>query len=202
MARLSDNIEKLRPNKHGSNDIFRSRWSPRAMTGQPVRDEDLMAMFEAAHWAPSSFNNQPWRFIYVKRDHPDWHKFLGLLIEFNQTWCQNAGALVVIVSKTTFDFNGEPSITHAFDTGAAWGMFSLEGSMRGLVVHGMQGFDYDRAKRELNIPDGYEVYAMAAVGVFGDASVLPKEMADREKPSGRKDLSRIVVAGAFTDDLR
>ena len=202
MARLSDNIEKHRPNKHGSNDIFRNRWSPRAMTGQPVRDEDLMAMFEAAHWAPSSFNNQPWRFIYVKRDHPDWHKFLGFLIEFNRTWCQNAGALVVIVSKTTFDYNGQPSITHAFDTGAAWGMFSLEGSMRGLVVHGMQGFDYDKAKRELNIPDGYEVYAMAAVGTFADASILSKDLADREKLSGRKDLSRIVAAGTFTDDIR
>jgi len=202
MAHLSDNIEKHRPNKHGSHDIFRNRWSPRAMTGRPVRDEDLMAMFEAAHWAPSSSNNQPWRFIYAERDHPDWLKFLSFLTESNRKWCLNAGVLVVIVAKTTFDYNGKPSITHAFDTGAAWGMFALEGSMRGLVVHGMQGFDYDKAKRELNVPDGYEVYAMAAVGVFADASVLPKELADREKPSGRKDLSRIVAVGAFTDEIR
>jgi nitroreductase len=199
---LFDQSDRVRRNVHGSHDIFRQRWSPRAMTGEAVADADLLAMFEAAHWAPSSYNNQPWRFIYTRRDYPDWDKFIGLLGEFNRAWCVNAGALVVIVSKTTFDHDGKFSLTHAFDTGAAWGMLALEGAMRGLVVHGMQGFDYAKAKAELGVPDGYEVMAMAAVGVLADLSALPKEMAEREVPSGRKDLSRIAAIGRFMEEIR
>jgi len=202
MASLTNDIEKFRPNAYGSDDIFRNRWSPRSMTGETIDDNDLMAMFEAAHWAPSSYNNQPWRFLYARRDDPEWETYFNLLVEFNQAWCKNAAALVVIVSKTTFDHNGKPSLTHSFDTGAAWGMLALEGSLRGLVVHGMQGFDYDRAKKDLDISDGYAVEAMAAVGVLGEPSRLPEDMADNEKPNRRKDLLRIAGKGAFTDSLK
>ena len=202
MAHLSNNMEKYRPNQYNSNDIFRNRWSPRAMTGQSVGDHDLMAMFEAAHWAPSSYNNQSWRFVYVKRDHSDWERFLDLLSAGNREWCRNAGALVIVISKTTFDHNGKPTRTHAFDTGAAWGMFALEGSMRGLVVHGMQGFDYARAAEVSEVPDGYEVQMMAAVGVLADPESLPPEIAAREKPSKRKDLNKLVAVGFFTDDIK
>lgn len=202
MLKLSDPVDRYRANEHGSHDIFRNRWSPRSMTGEPVPEKDLLAMFEAAHWAPSSYNNQPWRFIYVTRNHPAWDEFMGLLAEANRAWCKNAGALVVIVSKTTFDHNGKPMRTHAFDTGSAWAMFALEGAIRGLVVHGMGGFDYARAKTELGVPDGYEVQAMAAVGILADASLLPKEIAEREKPSGRKDLSRLIAVGKFTDEIK
>ncbi len=202
MSKLTENISKYRQNLHGSNPIFINRWSPRAMTGESVSDDDLMAMFEAAHWAPSSFNNQPWRFIYARRGQPEWGRFFGLLVDANQTWCKDAGVLMVVVAKTTFDHNGKPARTHAFDAGAAWGMFALEGAMRGLVVHGMQGFDYDLAKIDLNIPDGYEVQAMVAVGVLADPAVLPEAQREREKPSQRKELTRVIAAGRFTDGIR
>lgn len=202
MVRLADNIDEYRPRRYGSDDIFRERWSPRSMTGEAVRDEDLMAMFEAAHWAPSAANNQSWRFIYARRDDAEWEVLFSLLNEKNQRWCKNAGALVVIVSKTTFDRNDKPSRTHSFDTGAAWAMFALEGAIRGLVVHGMQGFSYERATSELGVPDGFCVEAMAAVGVLDEPSKLPDDLAAREKPSGRKNLSQIIMRGRFSDALR
>jgi nitroreductase len=202
MSKLTESISKYRQNQYGSNSIFINRWSPRAMTGEAVSDDDLMAMFEAAHWAPSSYNNQPWRFIYARRGQPAWGRFFGLLMEANQIWCKDAGVLMVIVAKTTFDHNGKSARTHAFDTGAAWGMFALEGAARGLVVHGMQGFDYDLAKTDLNIPDGYEVQAMVAVGVLADPAVLPEAQREREKPTSRKELTHLIAAGRFTDSIR
>ncbi|MDD4050940.1 MAG: nitroreductase family protein [candidate division Zixibacteria bacterium] len=201
MAKLTDQIPQHRQNRCGSKPIFINRWSPRAMTGETIADEVLMGLFEAAHWAMSSNNNQPWRFIYARRDHSDWNKFLGLLAEGNRVWCVNAAMLMVMVAKTTFD-NGKPARTHAFDTGAAWGMFALEGASRGLVVHGMQGFDYDRAKSELGVPDGYEVQAMAAVGILADADTLPEPYREREKPSTRKELAGIAAEGGFTENIR
>lgn len=202
MVRLADNIDKYRPRRYGSDDIFRKRWSPRSMTGKAVNDQDLMAMFEAAHWAPSAANNQSWRFIYARREDPEWDLFFSFLNEKNQRWCKNAGALVVIVSKTTFDRNDKPSRTHSFDTGAAWAMFALEGASRGLVVHGMQGFSYERATSELDVPDGFCVEAMAAVGVLDEPSKLPDDLAAREKPSGRKQLAQIIMRGKFSDALK
>src|SRR5213594_1415571 len=96
-----------------------NRWSPRAMSGEPISDVQLMTLFEAARWAPSSYNNQPWRFIYAKRNSKHWDTILNLLVDFNKQWCANASALVVIISKKTFDYNGKPSVTHQFDSGAA-----------------------------------------------------------------------------------
>jgi len=201
MSKLCEMAKQHRQNKYGSSQMFLGRWSPRAMTGQSVSDADLMAMFEAAHWAPSSYNNQPWRFIYAKRNQPDWNRFYDLLMDANQIWCRNAAALIVIVTKMTFDHNGKPAFTSPFDTGAAWGMFALEGAARGLVVHGMQGFDYERARVELGIPDKYEIQARAAVGVLGDTTTLPQPLQEREIPSLRKDLTKLVAVGQFTDEL-
>ncbi|MCH8029222.1 MAG: nitroreductase family protein [Candidatus Dadabacteria bacterium] len=177
--------------------IIVRRWSPRAMSGEKIKKQDLMTMLEAARWAPSSYNNQPWRFIYALRDTEHWDKFMELLVEGNRAWALNAAALVVIASKTTFDYNGKPSITHAFDTGAAWGNFALVGSMYGLVVHGMQGFDYNRARVVLNIPDDIEVLAMAAVGKPGRIEDLPESLREKEYPSSRKSLSKIAFEGGF-----
>jgi len=202
MPHLTDNIKNHRSNRFDSDEIFRNRWSPRAMTGQSVSDDDLMAMFEAAHWAPSAYNNQPWRFIYARREQPEWEKFMGLLVDFNRQWCRNAGVLMITAAKTTFDHNGKFSRTHAFDTGAAWGMFALEGARRGLVVHGMQGFDYDKAAELIGLPDDYAVQMMAAVGVLADPSVLPPDIAKNEKPTPRKELSQIIAPGKFTDDIK
>jgi len=165
-----------------------------------MTDEELLPLFEAARWAPSSRNNQPWRFIYAKRESVYWGTLFGLLVEFNQLWVKDAAALVVIISKKTFDFNGQPSATHAFDTGAAWENLALEASARGLVAHGMEGFDYEAARRELHVPDEYDVHAMIAIGKAGDPKNLPFDLQEREVPSDRRPLSELVMEGRFTVD--
>jgi nitroreductase len=182
---------------HPIDNIFLDRWSPRAMSGETISQEELMVLFEAARWAPSSYNNQPWRILYAQRDSEHWQLFFDLLVEFNQTWVKNAAALLLFISKTTFDMNGEPSITHSFDTGAAWENLALQGWLKGLVVNGMQGFDYDRARTALNIPEGFRVEAMAAVGKSGDPSVLPEGQRERESPSDRRKLELTICEGPF-----
>ena len=101
-------------------------------------DETLISLFEAARWAQSSYNNQPWRFLYAKRNTPNWDVFFNLLVEGNKIWAKNAAVLVVIISRKNFDYNGKPSITHQFDAGATWENLALEASSRGIVTHGMQ----------------------------------------------------------------
>ena len=182
---------------HKVNKIFPERWSPRAMSGEEIDNEELFSLFEAARWAPSSFNNQPWRFVYAKKGSEHWDKFFDLLVEFNQQWCKNAAVLIVIISKETFDYNNKPSETHSFDTGSAWMSLALQGSLQKLVVHGMAGFDYKKAKTNLNIPKGYKVEAMAAIGKPGKLENLPKDLQKQEKISGRKSVKEIVFEGAF-----
>ncbi len=191
------NGSAARKPEHPIQKIFLDRWSPRAMSAATLSDEELLPLFEAARWAASSYNNQPWRFLYARRDTPNWQLFLNLLGEFNQGWAKNAAALVAIVSRKNFEHNNKPSVTHALDTGAAWGYLALEGAFRGLVVHGMEGFDYARAKKDLSIPDGYEVHAMAAIGKPGTKSQLSPELQQRETPSGRKPLAEIICEGKF-----
>ena len=147
--------------------LFIDRWSPRAMSGEEMAEDELLTLFEAARWAPSSYNNQPWRILYARRGTEHWPLFLGLLVEGNRVWAEQAAALLLFVSKETFDFNGQPYPTHSFDTGAAWENLALQATLKGLVAHGMQGFDYERARTELNIPEGFRVEAMAAVGKPG-----------------------------------
>ncbi len=189
--------EDFRNPDHGIERFFLNRWSPRAMTGEEITREDLLRMFEAARWAMSAFNTQPWRFLFAMRNTPHWETFFNLLKPGNQAWCRNAAALIVVTSKTTFDHNNKPSRTHSYDTGAAWYSFALQGVMMGLVVHGMQGFDYDRAKKDLGVPDDCQVEAMAAVGRPGDPEDLPLTLQEKEKPSQRKNLEEIVFEGAF-----
>ena len=174
------------------------RWSPRAMTGESISSDELMRLFEAARWAPSSFNAQQWRALYARRETEHWLTFLGLVVEGNKAWAQNAAALVVFISRKDFEHNGEPSITHSYDCGAAWENFALQGFSQGLVVHGMQGFDYERAPTELKIPDEFEVEAMAAVGKPGDPSVLPEKLRAKESPNDRRKLSESICEGAFS----
>ncbi len=178
-------------------DMILNRWSPRAMSGEAMTEEELMALFEAARWAPSSYNNQPWRFIYAQRDTPEWQTMFDFLVPFNQDWAKNAGALVVIVSKNNFAHNEKPSRTHAFDTGAAWQNMALQGHKDDLVVHAMEGFDYDKAKTVLGVPDGYTIHAMVAVGKPGNKEDLSKELQEKEQPSDRKPIEAFISQGRF-----
>jgi nitroreductase len=188
---------KKRSSTYSIVDIILNRWSPRAMNGLPISDEQLMRLFEAARWAPSSYNNQPWRFVYAKRDTNYWDSFFNLLVPLNQDWCKNAAVLVIIISDKLFSYNQKESRTHSFDTGAAWQNMALQGFADGLVVHGMEGFDYARARELLQLPDRYTIEAMAVIGNPGDISTLAPALQEREFPSDRKSLDQITFEGIF-----
>jgi len=177
--------------------LLLDRWSPRAMSGEPISREELMRLFEAARWAPSSFNAQQWRALYAHRDTEHWPVFFELLVEANKVWAKNAAVLVVFISRRTFDYDNEPSVTHSYDTGAAWENFALQGFRQNLVVHGMEGFDYERARVDLRIPDGFQIEAMAAVGRPGSKELLPEKLQKRESPNDRRKLSESIFEGPF-----
>lgn len=195
---FQEQVQKVRKNDHSIQPLIINRWSPRSMTGEEVSEKDLMALFEAARWAPSSYNNQPWRFLFARRSSSSWPLFYDLMIDFNKGWVKNAGAIVLAISGKNFEHNNKPSRTHSFDTGAAWMAMALEGAARGLVVHGMEGFDYDKAKRDLNVPDDYQIEALIAIGKRAPVSDLPEELQKREVPSDRKQVDEIAIEGRFT----
>lgn len=194
MNELREEAEKHRETQNQVNNLLYQRWSPRAL-GTDMTDEDLYSLFEAAKWAPSSYNNQHWRFIYAKNSDDEFGKFKDLLSDFNKEWAEKGYALVVLVSKETFDYNGEPAKTHSFDSGAAWQNLALEATDRGLVAHGMQGFDYEKAEEELDVPEGFNVEMMIAIGSKEDEESLDEDM--QVEPNGRKDLDEIISKGSF-----
>jgi nitroreductase len=177
--------------------LLLDRWSPRAMSGEEIAEEELMRLFEAARWAPSSFNAQQWRALYARRGTEYWPMFFDLLVEANKSWAKNAAVLVVFISRKIFDHDSEPSRTHSYDTGAAWENFALQGCRQGLVVHGMEGFDYERARVELRVPDEFQVEAMAAVGKSGPKELLPEKLQKRESPNDRRKLTESICEGPF-----
>ncbi len=187
---------EIRQAAHAIDRLFLDRWSPRAMSGEPITQPELMVLFEAARWAPSSGNVQPWRILYARRDGPHWDLFAGLLTESNRVWAQHAAVLVLFVSRSVTDA-GKPTHTHSFDTGAAWENLALQGALNGLVVHGMGGFDYDRARTELAVPDEFRVEAMAAIGRPGAPDRLPEHLQARETPNNRRPLEQTICEGPF-----
>ncbi len=185
-----------RTSEYEINDIFLKRYSPRAFSGEAISKDELMTVFEAARWAPSASNMQPWRFIYAMAGTPEFDKLFSLLIEFNKDWAKRASVLIVTISQN-LDYKGLPSVSHSFDTGAAWENFALQAEEIGLIAHGMGGFDYEKAKTELNIPNDYTVEMMIALGKKGKIEDLPEALQKRESPSDRKPLSELIFEGKF-----
>lgn len=196
MSTLPDPLHH-RTADHPIEELFLKRWSPRAMNDTPVAQADLNRLLEAARWAPSSYNEQEWRYLYAHRDTPHWETFLHLLMEANQVWCLRAGVLIVIASAKNFSRNGKPNGVHSFDTGASFQNLALQGTALGLVVHPMAGFDRRKAREELRIPDDYDVEAMVAIGHPGSPDELPEGYREIEIPSGRKPISQIACEGQF-----
>jgi nitroreductase len=188
---------EVRTSDYPIDTLFLDRWSPRAMSGESIGEPELLTLFEAAHWAPSSGNSQPWRFLYARRDTEQWPEFFDLLAEGNRTWCHKAAALVVFLSRTTHEQSGRALVTHSYDTGAAWMSLAFQGWLRGLVVHGMAGFDYARARTTLNVPDDFTVDAMAAIGRPGAKEDLPPQHLQREFPSIRRPVTELVFCGRY-----
>lgn len=167
------------------------------MTGEPISDEEMLTLFEAARWAPSTYNEQEWRFLYARRDTSSWPALFSLLMKDNQTWCENAAMLVVILAHKVFTKNGKPNPVHLFDCGSAFENLALQGTAMGLVVHGMAGFDFERAHSELKVPEDYAVAAMFAVGRPGDPDTLPEKLRQIESPSGRRLVKESIQDGPY-----
>jgi nitroreductase len=191
------NALEYRKADHPIEALFVERWSPRAMSGEPFSQGEILTLFEAGRWAPSTYNEQEWRFLYARRDTPQWSPIFDLLVEGNRAWCKNAAMLVVVLAHKVFTMNGKPNPVHLFDVGAAFENIALQATTMGLVVHGMQGFDFEKARTTLNVPDDYAVAAMFAAGRPGPIDVLPEPLREREKPSDRKPVSELICEGAF-----
>lgn len=186
---------------HPVDPLFFERWSPRAFDGSEVPDADLMTMFEAARWAPSAFNSQPWRFLYAKRGDASWELFLSLLIPWNRSWAHSASVLIYILSDSLpmTGKDGAPvgSHSHSFDAGAAWVSLALQATRMGYFAHGMSGVEFERAQAELGVPERWRIEAAAVVGRIGDPASLPEKMRAREAPSGRRPVADFAFPGRF-----
>lgn len=167
------------------------------MTGESLSDEELFTLFEAARWAPSTYNEQEWRFLYAKRDTAHWQTFFDLLMSANQEWCKNAAVLVVVLARKTFARNNKPNPVHLYDTGSAWQNLALQATAMGIVSHGMAGFDFEKARTQLKVPDEFAVAAMFALGRPGDTDQLPEELRERETPTSRRPIRESIREGAF-----
>lgn len=166
------------------------------MSGEALTKEDLLPLFEAARWAPSCNNSQPWRFVYALAGTPAFDAFFGTLAGGNQAWVKRAGALVLTCANTIMP-NGKPTPTPAFDAGSAWMSFALQGSLSGLVVHGMAGFDAAKAREIAHVPEDHLVIMMIAVGKPGRTEDLPEAFQAREVPTEREHVEWFLREGSF-----
>jgi nitroreductase len=194
-------IEKAADTRVPIHDLLRRRWSPRAFADRSVEPEKLQSLFEAARWAPSSYNEQPWRFICCTREHPaDHERFLGILAEGNVPWARHAPVLILSVANMQFTHNGKPNRHALHDVGLAAENFVIQAVALGLVVHQMAGYDAAKARAVFGIPDGYEPAAAIAVGYQGEPDRLPQPLRDREAaPRTRKPLEEIVFGGRWAE---
>jgi nitroreductase len=180
-------------------DLIRERWSPRAFSSRPIEKEKLRSLFEAARWAASSYNAQPWYFIVGMKDDPEnYKKILDTFVEFNQGWAKNAPVVALSVARMKFEHNGTPN-THAFhDVGQAAANLTLQATALGLQVHQMAGILPDKAREIFGIPDGYEAVAGFAIGYPGDPADLPDTLREQERaPRSRKPLDSFVFTGKW-----
>lgn len=195
MPQTLDSIEKLKhaPAIAGVDENILRRWSPRAFADRDVSTDDLKKIFEAARWAASSFNEQPWRFLIGHRSDATYEKIAAALLEFNQTWAKQAPVLILSVAKKTFTQNGKPNDYSIHDTGAATAYLSLQATELGLHTHSMAGFDKEKARELFHIPDDYAIGAVTALGYLGDPDTLSEHLRQVElSPRTRKPLSEIV----------
>jgi nitroreductase len=179
---------------------FLARWSPRSFTDRMVTEAEVMSLLEAARWAPSASNVQPWRFVWARRGEDAFAAIHSALASGNQVWAGKAAVLFAVASKDT-QTNREgaevPNRTAGFDTGAAWISLALQAQTMGLVAHAMGGFDRDTLAAAIHLPEGHTLHCVVAVGQQGPAEALSEDLATREKPSGRKPLAETARHGRF-----
>ena len=178
---------------------FTERFSPRGFTAKSLTEADVLTLLEAARWAPSASNNQPWRFAYGLRGDAAFAKIAASLMPFNRVWAEHAAALIVVASRSTVEKDGvaRPNPWAGFDAGTAWGYLALQAYHAGLVAHAMGGFEASVLAESLNLPEGYVLHAVVAVGEHGDIEKLSEALQAREVPNGRLPLAQIAAHGAF-----
>lgn len=194
---MESNIKNERKADYKINDLFINRWSPRAMSGEIISDDDLMSLFEAARWAPSSYNEQPWRFVYAKKGTEGWDNIFSTLVDFNKSWAINSSHLIVIVSKDFYDKNKNFYYNSYFDTGSAWQNLALQGSLKNLVVHAMGGFDKDKLSIIINLPKDHSIQAVIAIGKKGNLENLSSDLQNIEQISDRKKINEFIFENNF-----
>ena len=196
---LPAEVESNRQPDHEINPQFLTRWSPRSFTDQEVTEDVLLSLFEAARWAPSGSNLQPWRFI-IARTPEQRAKFHNFIMPVNREWCERAPVLTLVISHTKTPKGGD-NLSHAFDAGTAWGYLALEANNQGLITHAMGGFDRNQAREALQIPEEYDIHAVIAIGYRGPVDALDEKFQEREIPSGRRELSELLYAGEYGQSL-
>lgn len=192
-------IEKFADTEYTVHDFIRGRWSPLAFSNRTVELEKLLILLEAARWAPSSYNEQPWSFIVATKEHQaEYDRLFSCLVEGNQAWAQNAPVLILSVAKLFFERSGDQN-RHAFhDVGLATENLVIQAIALELFVHQMAGFHVDKARELFNIPEGYEPLTALAVGYLGDPQTLPEKLQARElAPRTRKPLTEFVFTGSW-----
>ena len=179
--------------------ILRNRWSPRAFSSKPIPADEVTRLFEAAQWAMSCFNGQPWRFVYATKDDAAAHaRIVSVLAPANQTWAAAAPLIGISIGRDHFEHNGDPNRWAAYDTGAAMALLTVQAESDGLKVHQMGGFDREKAKQELGIPEGHTPMAAFVVGYIGDPATLSDQQRERElAPGSRKALGEIAFRGTW-----
>jgi nitroreductase len=192
-------MKKPAPVAHPVLDVVRDRWSQRAFTARPVAAGVLLSMLEAARWAPSSANEQPWHFLIARRDDPPaFEKLLACLTASNQRWAKDAGALLLIVARMNSVRSGRPNPYALHDAGLALANLLLEATSRGLATHPMAGFDAAMTRTAFSIPSGFDPVTVVAVGDPGESSALPEDLAAREvAPRLRRPLAEFVFEGTW-----
>jgi nitroreductase len=188
-------MKHAQPSTEGVLPIILERWSPRAFADREVSPADLKVIFEAARWAPSSYNEQPWRFLVGHRNSETYQKIFDALVPFNQAWVKTAPVLILGVAKTRFSHNDSPNNYGAYDLGAAAGFMTLQAASIGLATHQMAGFDWAKAREAFDIPEIYAIGSVMALGYHGELSDLDEQYhAQEQSPRSRKALSEIVLS--------
>ncbi|MDQ2775715.1 MAG: nitroreductase family protein [Acidobacteriota bacterium] len=202
-SQLSENPVKVADTLPGVHDLIRSRWSPRAFSDHEVSAEDLRTVLDAARWAASSSNEQPWRFLTAtKADAPAFQKLLDLLVPANQSWAKTASVLLITAAKKTFSRDGSPNRHGMHDAGQALANLFLQATALGLHAHAMAGFDHEKARQKLAIPDDFEVAAAVALGYLGSPDELSGKYRDMEvAPRQRKPLDEIAFGSSWNVKL-
>ncbi len=192
-------MRKKANNKHEINDLISERWSPRAFNPhKEIVERDLHSLIEAARWAPSSFNEQPWRFFIGQKNDDAYNSILSTLVEWNQKWVVNVPLLIMNVGKKTFTHNGKQNVTFKYDLGQAVAFMVIEALHRGIVSHQMSGFNAEKAAKLFNIPSDFQVVSVTAFGYFGGLAQLPDDMKKLEfAQRSRKNFNEIVFGKQF-----